>query len=1082
MSKQTMSGSEMLAHLRNRHEQKHLKEKLDELAHSEFLVRDTSRVETHRWRQFLRENHRSTGWSPMAMRPEIPTEGDSACADSTDATGSTPRRRYDLQAIKKYQRPWACTLRTGDSHNKVYRELAEAGQSSQKSLYTPRQATLALMGIASFARGRTWGNQPRLAQTVPAVVGLERARSAWVSSGRRQLKHGDDDDNPINPRQALQSAPMAGERKQRKRDKEFDPKARVQFEHQGSALDMEEIAKTGLQNEEDDTFTLSRERSLKLKNMSQSVMALKGLRKSVDYWKCHMCGGDKRPMLGLNNDKEESKSCANSFYDTSVALKGLHRAKTILDGLLYRETFSYDNSTSTNVSSDCQEPSEEQQRCVCSPSQSGHAKTSTEPTPKHCDKHNKNQNQQKTLEKKTPGSSKTKSEKKEPQTKADPKPKTMAISRRKGVVGRPKGLFEHCNGMHENGMIKDERPPTNQIELNRAREGVSSKEMDSPSTHLTSFINNTEGQDMIRSEEIVNTRKPNLVSQRANVKDENTTTTETLNEKNKDSYTDMDYKTSFESSGESQVLDSPASGLSREDNDKPLRRFLTNDARMGIDQRDDPVDLPANPLREDQHVPSKSKITATGGKSRFEIIKSGLEESQELRDTFDTNTVGKPRSRHLSTVKRRKFSFMSTAVSAFVSKPSSDDLRKNVCSSRVRSYSVTSQASLDSVATSADGNESQSGPKGSKWQLENIICASNLARYAGRATRNENGEISYTRPWRQKKKKVSRMEVNVFYSIARFMLKKQKDLRSEKEARKNLSKEKDEGGELLKKIGEEKGNSTQPLLGKSYTGFEESKSVTMNCMKDESLINGKYLKNIAHPISSSNELSTNSFSKVPASKEISPSVKVTVQPPQSIRKTTRASISVPNTSKRDNANRRKSNVRAGSAVTSSTDPIEIPNLASIIGPSKAPINLTNGVLDYDDDLSTITSGIMLIPGRKQVRYKGILLRNYVSPQDRYKIEPRMRHKKPTSIRWSSKEGAIVMAHSAAGGEAAAKTVNVVFPKQARKKALAKMVDDNHSQPVDHSARVANAELRAKIDQFLQSVEPFCRTRQKTALF
>ena len=120
MSKRTISGSEMLAHSRNRHEQKHLREKLEELAYSEFLVRDNSRVETHRWRQFLRENHRSTGWSPMAMRPEVLSEGDGACVDPSDVAGSTPTRRYDLQAIKKYQRPWACTLKTGESYNKVH--------------------------------------------------------------------------------------------------------------------------------------------------------------------------------------------------------------------------------------------------------------------------------------------------------------------------------------------------------------------------------------------------------------------------------------------------------------------------------------------------------------------------------------------------------------------------------------------------------------------------------------------------------------------------------------------------------------------------------------------------------------------------------------------------------------------------------------------------------------------------------------------------------------------------------------------------------------------------------------------------
>ncbi|GFO22323.1 hypothetical protein PoB_004882800 [Plakobranchus ocellatus] len=180
MSRRTMSGSELLAHSKNRHEQKNLREKLDELTHGQFLVRDTSRVETQKLRQFLKDNHRNTGWSPMAMKPEVPGEGEGG-SDSQETLGGAPRRRYDLQAIKKYQRPWAYTLNTGDSPNKVYRELAQAGQSSKKALYTPRQATLALLGAVSFARGRIQaGRHPRLANTVPAVVGLERAKSAWI--------------------------------------------------------------------------------------------------------------------------------------------------------------------------------------------------------------------------------------------------------------------------------------------------------------------------------------------------------------------------------------------------------------------------------------------------------------------------------------------------------------------------------------------------------------------------------------------------------------------------------------------------------------------------------------------------------------------------------------------------------------------------------------------------------------------------------------------------------------------------------------------------------------------------------------
>ena len=957
------------------------------------------------------------------------------------------------------------------------------------------------MGVASFANGRTLSKHPRLAQAVPAVVGLERARSAWVSSGRSQFRQGNENDKRINHRQILQSAPVSGERQHWKTVSEHDPRPTVKFESQVPTLGKAEKAKMTLLNKDKiinsqdyditDTFygesTMSGAKPLKQAHMRQSVMALKGLRKSVDYWKCYVCGGDRRPSLEFI-DEERSNNCKNNFYDTSIALKGLHRAKSILDRLLYKDMFNYDDSVSKIAPISSGKPSKKNERCVCSPTWPENKETSTESKPNQSEHQFPKQTQRKTPNKKTPGSSKPKLKNKEPQIRVSPNPKTKAISRKKGVVGRPKGLFEIHDDMPVNNIIGAKRPSATKHELNGAHGGVNSQETNSSIAIRPSFTDYIDSQDQKQSEKIVKSRslrplhRDQFVIQPEHGKGENTTVVEDFNCSIKESFTGTGSKTSRKATGDSQELDSTTNGLSRKDNTGHSCSNLIDDALKCIDQRSGTVHSSTNPPREDEGVPSSLKITPAEEKSRFETKNSGLEESLELRDKFDANTFGKPRSRHLSTIKRRKFSFMSTAVSAFVKKPSADDLRKTACNSRMRSYSVTSQASLDSLATSVDGSDSQTGTKGSKWQLENIICASNLARYAGRATRNENGEINYTRPWRQKKKKVSKMEVNVFYAIARFMLKKQKELRSEKESSKNVSEEKAVSVGLCEKISVEESDMAQQITEESCTNLKEDKSLAMKSTKDESLIKAKDLENIPCSLPSSNGLSANVSSQVSENKSMSPSVKGdTFQPQRIARKSDRASISASNSIKRGSIYKTKSNGRICSAVTSSSDQLDIPNLSSIIGPSKAPINLTNGVLDYDDDLSTITSGVMLIPGRKQVRYKGILLRNYVSPQDRYKIEPRMRYKK-SSIRWNSKEGAIVMAHSNTGSESASKTVNVVFPKQARKKALAKMVDDNHSQPVDNSARVANAELRAKIDQFLLSVEPYCRAREKTALF
>ncbi|GFR63462.1 hypothetical protein ElyMa_003605700 [Elysia marginata] len=1099
MSKRTMSGSEMLAHSRNRHEQKNLRERLEALSHSEFLVRDNSRVESHRWRQFLIENHRSTGWSPMAMKPEISLEEEDACADTNEQSGSSPRRRYDLQAIKKYQRPWACTLRTGESYNKVYRELAEAGESSQKALYTPRQATLALLGAATFARGRTFSKHPRLAQTVPAVVGIERAKSAWVPGGRCQQPQGDNNDKLINARSVLKSAPVS--RKQQQQQQldtltELDSQVKADLETASSSSKLAKawLGSGRLKNRQvvDDTGSPNRDSTstgVKFHNrtkMSQSVLDLNRLRKSLDSWKCFLCGGDRHPLTkGGEDDNERDGNFKSNFYDASLALKGIQRAKTVLDGILYKDTVKGENIEPTNSQSQPENPSTERTPCTCQHSQPANPELrSTKPKVKLGKKHQQ-PTQRKTPKKKLQNSAKPKSEKNAPQGDVSSCPKTIALSRRHGVVGRPRGLFENRCISQDNGSIGHEELPVSKNEL----ESVDKEEMTAVNDELSDILPATLKERKLQLAQSVSGEtlyKQNCAPLQSSsglrmstVQEEETKKIqdEVFNDTTEEPTLELAASAGSKTVRERYGLEAPLRSLSEEDNGELSPRSLVDDVFVNTDQREGANCTSINQMGPDETLPEESKVMAGQEESHPEINNVRQDERLELRDTFDAYAVGKSKTRHLSTVKRRKFSFVSAAVSAFVKNPSSDDLHNNARPTRYRSYSVTSQASIDSVGTSVDGSDNQRGRKNSKWQLENIICASSLARYAGRATRNEKGEICYTRPWRQKKKKVSKMGVNVFYAIARYMLQKQLDYRKEKETQKKLLDEKVSSVPVSKKNSEVK---------KLSTCHEDVSPVVVENTYDEPLKKDNNRKSTLGSFSPSTTLSRNISSEVPtlqsSSQCKSPEGVVAQRMAKKSQSKASNSTSGPNQRGSINKGKGKTRERTGSSVASSLDPNDIPNLASIIDPSKTPINLTNGVLDYDDDLSTITSGLMLLPGRKQVRYKGILLRNYVSPQDRYKIEPRMRYKKPTSIRWNSKEGAIVTAHSSSASESASKTVNVVFPKQARQRALAKMVEDNHSLPADHSARQANAELRAKIDQFLLSVEPYCVPRQKTALF
>ena len=1007
----------------------------------------------------------------------------------------------------------------------MYRELAEAGQSSKRALYTPRQATLALLGFASFAKGRATGKHPRLAHTVPAVVGIERARSAWLHGERGKLYGGNNVGKLLKSRPTLQSAPLGSsgtrEHEQCETITELDSRSRPKLERQVSALKVASkfksnwLTKDKLRNSEtvvnfDRENTFPRANLHNRQDITQTVLALNRMRKSVDYWKCHMCGGERRSLLEFDDKCISEEIGKSNFYDASVAMKGLHRAKTVLDGLLYKDTsINKDRESKVFHSEEEKTSSERRQRCACSSAESDGLKKPVAAKSEPAQQHRKRQ------KKKAPSSSVSKSQNNvQPQTKASPVSKPVNVSRRKGVVGRPQGLFESCVNLRENDNIEREEPLTGKNGPNFRNAQMVPTESDSSKVNQSWLENQTPVQGQGLSNKIENEqscRQKGTVDDSprgAARKDEGNDIGEnTLNESQGKLYPEV-IKSSFKCGRNGQRLDSSLSSLSREEDGEPSPLSQAEDVFIDMDQGFDFIPASTKTSGNDESPFSQTKITQGQDECRSEIDKARQEERLELRDTFDTDVVGKPgardkfdayavgksRTRHLSTVKGRKFSFVSTAVSAFVKNPSSDDLRKNVRNPRLRSYSVTSQASVDSVGTSVDGGESQNGRKGSKWQLENIICASSLAKYAGRATRDENGEINYTRPWRQKKKKVNKMEVNVFYAIARFMLKKKEQLKNEREARKKLQDEISENERMSKKSMEETSlgqnirsgdcDMSKKISTSSCADFREDTSVTIKSVNYDSSKKENVHRNSINTLSTSKAaISTVSYEEY-KNKQSPQGQKLDTAQSLLTAKKANNTASFSGSSRRGSGNNTKGKTSSmtGSAATSAPDPQDIPNLASIIDPSKTPINLTNGVLDYDDDLSTINSGLVLIPGRKQVRYKGILLRNYVSPQDRYKIEPRMRNKKTTSIRWSSKEGAIVMAHGSTGSESTTKTVNVVFPKQARQRALAKMVEDNHNQPVDNSAHVANAALRTKIDQFLLSVEPFCQTRAKTNLF
>ena len=95
-------------------------------------------------------------------------------------------------------------------------------------------------------------------------------------------------------------------------------------------------------------------------------------------------------------------------------------------------------------------------------------------------------------------------------------------------------------------------------------------------------------------------------------------------------------------------------------------------------------------------------------------------------------------------------------------------------------------------------------------------------------------------------------------------------------------------------------------------------------------------------------------------------------------------------------------------------------------------------------------------------WKGMHLRHYVRPQERYRaatdpcLPKRRRGRGPKE------------AQGAASGKE-----EPLFPSPYRRKVLDELVQHNHRMTKDDDAGVVSAELRARIDRFFISIEPYC---------
>ena len=101
-------------------------------------------------------------------------------------------------------------------------------------------------------------------------------------------------------------------------------------------------------------------------------------------------------------------------------------------------------------------------------------------------------------------------------------------------------------------------------------------------------------------------------------------------------------------------------------------------------------------------------------------------------------------------------------------------------------------------------------------------------------------------------------------------------------------------------------------------------------------------------------------------------------------------------------------------------------------------------------------------------FKGFRIRNYVRPQERYRTDPFMSRRRERSKFRLSLENPVCLS-----GNRGERKTEMIFPRSSRQKVLQELVERNNQPIQTQDSGVVPPELRAKIDDFFRTIEPYC---------
>lgn len=1050
MANRLLSSSEMCARYRNRSEEKSLENKVNKMTKSLYSYKDTLKGEMAVLRKFKEETSRNSGWSPKSLRPDI---GEDVFSNAAQMTGSPCKDN-------KLQRMWAYTY-GGSSHNRIYKELHQVGKNVKKNLEISTQAT-------------QQEEFPRMAQEVFSVAGVIKAKSAWT--GQRKAKSGNleelNGDPEINKTASgrhnkkpfarqVSTVQLVNQAKSTwlKRSNTFINKNKA-FHRSQSGSGSESGSPASLPK-------LAGGNSILKRNVSK-VMEIN---KSIQAFTCTVCGlrTSEDEADEVEDDEDAGKDILNepsnsNFSGLVVSHNGVNRAKSVLTSML---ATSKAISKLENVNDDSNRPVQKEKApkqrrakcsCNCQNSKRTISKVSIKPrqnSKKHITHHKTMSSVSHITQKEGSAISKTTKQ-------VAPTTSVLLKNSKASKLSTDKNENkERCSSLPEmNSQQFDRNSKERHLSLDSAKGEMSSQANNDINFNPPTTVDKERSEDI--EDEVFDTHAD--VSQTFDSKSKESCFTSSeiretikpvLNDTTKINEQEDRAKLNVSNTDKYPIDDQGADNRRLETDSNISKK---NDAACLSDVK---LDVPGEVVI-DKSGKSEESISCTQNNATSNIVVNGELRKASMASVASFVSVGRRYSNRKLVNTRRSTSVIKFA-NPFIRfqqerknsvKPDhkvlkGDDVFTRIAKVLFHQVKILRRYREMQAALGKENTDKKSNDTPSSSALANR-SSSNISEERGS---NENGT-------QQQADLGSIVENGEGPSVG------------DGEIPSECSSGNKENNGRRRSVNWEKAITGTNMLGlfSRYTRISErkdnekgDKDVKENTGGDDNSVENTGIEN--------NNADMNKTSLAKNSKYLNYDENVDNYKPDSNCNTKKTYLTTEDSSRKwvdsrfQTATTSNNCINDDNAKMTQTKGNTVQNVGSLPGiyntrqqkPSRGIPSRPNG------------------PRTPAIYHKGIRLNNYVTPQQRYKMPPQENNRKRNlSIRWHSSIGVMV-----SNQPVPVQPLDITLSKDVRQRELIKMVEANHDEGEEEPVEVISAGLRSRIEEFLTSVEPFCKNNKQT---